>query len=174
MTTYSIDTSHSEVSFTVRHMVFAKVRGNFKVWTAELDYDAAEPTRSTVRAAIDIASIDTAEAKRDEHLKAGDFFDAQKFPKMTFQSKRVERAGSGYKVVGDLTIRDATREVTLDVEPTGTGKDPWGNQRLGFSAKTSISRGEFGLKWNQALETGGVLVSDNVDIEVEAQVVQGK
>jgi polyisoprenoid-binding protein YceI len=174
MTTYSIDTTHSEVAFIVRHMVFAKVRGQFKEWSAELAYDAADPTRSTLRAVIDVGSIDTRETKRDEHLKSADFFDAATFPKMTFQSKRVERAGKRFKVVGDLTIRDATREVTLDVEPTGTGKDPWGNERLGFSAKTTISRGEFGLKWNQALETGGVLVSDNVDIEVEAQVVQGK
>jgi polyisoprenoid-binding protein YceI len=173
MTTYSIDTTHSEVAFTVRHMVFAKVRGQFKAWTTELSYDAADPTKSSLRAVIDIASIDTREPKRDEHLKSGDFFDAERFPKMIFQSKRVDRAGSGYRVIGDLTIRDATHEVTLEVEPTGAGKDPWGNQRLGFSAKTSISRGEFGLKYNQVLETGGVLVSDKVDIEIETQVVQG-
>jgi polyisoprenoid-binding protein YceI len=175
MATYSIDTSHSEVGFTVRHMVFAKVRGQFKTWSAALDYDAADPTKSTIHADIDTASIDTREEKRDAHLRSGDFFDSEKSPKMTFKSKRIEAAGQGrYKLVGDLTIRDKTNEVTLLVEETGRGKDPWGNARLGFSAKTSISRGEWGLQWNQALEAGGVLVSDKVDIEVEAQVIEAK
>jgi polyisoprenoid-binding protein YceI len=175
MASYSIDTTHSEISFTVRHMMFAKVRGQFKTWSAELAYDAANPAKSTVAVAVDTASIDTREAQRDGHLKSGDFFDAEKFPKMTFRSKRIDAAGQGkYKLVGDLTIRDATREVTLDVEQTGGGKDPWGNDRLGFEVKGSISRGEWGLKWNQALEAGGVLVSDKVDIEAEVQVVQKK
>jgi polyisoprenoid-binding protein YceI len=175
MASYSVDKAHSEVGFTVRHMVFAKVHGQFKDWEAQLAYDEADPTRSSVQVRIATGSIDTREGKRDEHLRSADFFEAEKFPRMTFQSKRVEAAGKGrYKVVGDLTIRDVTREVALDVEETGRGKDPWGNERLGFSAKGAISRGEFGLKWNQALETGGFLVSDNVDIDVEAQVVQGK
>lgn len=175
MATYSIDTSHSEIGFTVRHMMFAKVRGQFKTWTATLDYDAADPTRSTIQAHVDTASIDTREEKRDAHLRSGDFFDAEKFPKMTFESKRIEAAGKGkYKLVGDLTIRDATHEVSLDVEETGRGTDPWGNARLGFTATTSISRSRWGLTWNQALEAGGVLVSDKVDIELEAQVIEAK
>jgi len=175
MATYQVDTSHSEIGFTVRHMMFAKVRGQFKTWTARVAYDAASPTKSTVDVDVDVASIDTREAQRDGHLRSPDFFDAEKFPKMTFKSKRIEPAGTNqYKVVGDLTIRDVTREVTLDVEQTGAGKDPWGNARMGFSARTSIHRGEWGLKWNQALETGGVLVSDKVDVEVEAQVVEKK
>jgi polyisoprenoid-binding protein YceI len=175
MASYSIDTTHSEISFTVRHMMFAKVRGQFKAWGAELAYDAESPAKSTVTVAIDTGSIDTREAQRDGHLKSGDFFDAEKFPKMTFKSKRVEAVAKGeYKLVGDLTIKDVTREVTLDVEQTGSGKDPWGNDRLGFALKGSISRGEWGLKWNQALEAGGVLVSDKVDIEAEVQVVQKK
>jgi polyisoprenoid-binding protein YceI len=174
MATYNVDTTHSEIAFSVRHMMFAKVRGQFKAWTASLAYDAAEPTKSTVSVEIDASSIDTREEKRDGHLKSDDFFAVDKFPKLTFKSKRVEKSGEGrFKLVGDLTIRDTTREVTLDVEQTGGGKDPWGNQRLGFSAKASISRGDFGLKWNQALEAGGVLVSDKVDIEVETQVVVG-
>lgn len=175
MATYSIDTSHSEVGFTVRHMVFAKVRGQFKTWSTTLSFDAADPTKASLQVDIDTASIDTHEEKRDAHLRSADFFDAEKFPKMTFKSKRIEVAAKGhYKLVGDLTIRDATKEVTLDVEETGRGTDPWGNARLGYNAKTSISRGDFGLKWNQALEAGGVLVSDKVDIEVEVQVIEAK
>jgi polyisoprenoid-binding protein YceI len=175
MTTYTIDPTHSEITFSVRHMVFAKVRGHFKSWTSELQYDPTNPAKSSVRVDIDTASIDTREAQRDGHLRSGDFLDAETFPKMAFRSKRIEPAGDArYRLVGDLTIRDATREIVLDVEQTGTGKDPWGNQRLGFNAKTSISRGEWGLTWNQALEAGGVLVGDKVDIEAELQVVQGK
>lgn len=175
MASYSIDTTHSEVSFTVRHMMFAKVRGQFKTWSTALSFNAENPSQSTVTAEIDTGSIDTREAARDTHLRSGDFFDSEKFPKMLFKSKAVTAAGDGkYKLVGDLTIRDITHEVTLDVEQTGAGKDPWGNDRLGFSAKTSISRGEWGLKWNQALEAGGLLVSDKVDIDVEVQVIQGK
>jgi polyisoprenoid-binding protein YceI len=172
MTTYNVDASHSEIGFTVRHMMFAKVRGQFKTWTAKVAYDAAAPTRSTVTVEVDTASVDTREDKRDGHLRSADFFDAEKFPKMIFQSKRIEPAGDGrYAVVGDLSIRGVTREITLDVVQTGAGKDPWGNDRLGFSAKASIQRSEWGLAWNQALEAGGVLVSDKVDIEVEAQLV---
>ena len=173
MTQYSIDTTHSEIGFSVRHMMFAKVRGQFKNWTAKIAYDAAAPAGTSLEVDVDVASIDTREEKRDAHLRSDDFFSAEKFPKMNFRSKRVEPAGAGrYKLVGELTIRDTTREITLDVEQTGGGKDPWGNQRLGFTAKATINRSEWGLKWNQALEAGGVLVSDKVEIEVEAQVVQ--
>jgi polyisoprenoid-binding protein YceI len=173
MTSYNIDTAHSEIAFTARHMMFAKVRGQFNSWTAALSYDPRDLSKTAVQVDIDTASIDTREAQRDGHLRSDDFFNAEKFPKMTFKSKRIEGAGDkGYKLVGDLTIRDVTREVTLDVQQTGGGKDPWGNQRLGFSAKGAINRGDWGLKWNQALEAGGVLVSDKVEIEVEAQVIE--
>jgi polyisoprenoid-binding protein YceI len=175
MATYNIDTAHSEIGFTARHMMFAKVRGQFKSWNAKLNYDAANPANSSVVVEIDTASIDTREEKRDAHLRSADFFDAEKFPRMVFKSKRVEAAGKGnYKLVGDLTIRDVSREVALAVEQTGAGKDPWGNDRLGFTASTAISRSEWGLKWNQALEAGGVLVSDKIEIGVEVQVVQAK
>lgn len=175
MATYNVDPAHSEIGFSVRHMMFAKVRGQFKTWSAKLAYDAANPAKSTIEVDVDTASIDTREAQRDGHLKSGDFFDAEKHPKMTFKSTKIEPAGTGkYKVTGDLTIRGVTHPVTLDVEQTGAGKDPWGNDRLGFAAHGSINRSDWGLKWNQALEAGGVLVSDKVDIEVEAQVVQGK
>ncbi|HVJ90269.1 MAG TPA: YceI family protein [Labilithrix sp.] len=172
MTTYSIDTSHSEIGFSVRHMVFAKVRGQFKTWNATLEYDAAAPAKSVVTVEVDTASIDTREAQRDAHLRSADFFDSESHPKMTFKSTRVEPAGEGkYKLIGDLTIRGTTNEVTLDVEQTGAGKDPWGNDRLGFAARATINRSDWGLKWNQALEAGGVLVSDKVELEIEVQVV---
>ena len=172
MGTYNVDTSHSEIGFTVRHMMFAKVHGQFKTWTAKLGYDAANPAKSTIEVEIDTASIDTREEKRDGHLRSPDFFDAEKFPKMIFKSKKIEGSGGHYKVTGDLTIRDQTHEVVLDVEQTGTGKDPWGNDRLGVSAKGAISRGEWGLKWNQALEAGGVLVGEKVEIEIEIQATK--
>jgi polyisoprenoid-binding protein YceI len=172
MATHTVDIAHSEIGFTVRHMMFAKVRGHFGKWTSTLVYDPADPTKSNVTAQIDAASIDTGEAQRDGHLRTADFLNTEKFPAITFKSKRVERAGEGrYKVIGDLTIRDATHEVTLDVEQTGSGKDPWGNSRIGFQAKTAINRSQWGLVWNQVLEAGAVLVSDRVDIEVEAQVI---
>lgn len=173
MYTHDIDTSHSEIGFSVRHMMFAKVRGQFKAWTAKLAFDPADPNKSSVTVEIDTASIDTREEKRDAHLRSGDFFESEKFPKMTFASKRVEKTGAGrYAIRGDLTIRDVTKEIVVDVEQTGTGKDPWGNARLGFAGKVSINRTDWGLKWNAALEAGGVLVSEKVDIEVEVQVVQ--
>jgi polyisoprenoid-binding protein YceI len=175
MASYNVDTTHSEITFTVRHMVFAKVRGQFNTWKAALSYDAANPVASKVDVEIETASIDTREAQRDGHLRSADFFDAEKFPKITFKATRVEAGAKGhYKLTGDLTIRDVTKPITLDVEQTGSGKDPWGNERLGFSLKGSLSRGDWGLKWNQALEAGGVLVSDKVDLDVELQVVQAK
>ncbi len=172
---HSIDNTHSEIGFTVRHMMFAKVRGQFKTWNAKLAYDPKAPERSSVRVEIDAASIDTRENQRDVHLRSADFFDVEQFPKITFASKSIQATGKGrYALVGDLTIHGVTREVSLDVSSTGSGKDPWGNTRLGFSLSGAISREEFGLRWNQVLETGGVLVSDRVEIDVEVQVVQAQ
>jgi polyisoprenoid-binding protein YceI len=173
MTHYAIDTTHSELAFTVRHMMFAKVRGQFKSWKGELAYDAADPAASRVEVEVDTTSIDTRENQRDTHLRSADFFDAEQFPKMTFKSKAIEPSGKGrYLLVGDLTIRDTTRELRLEVEETGRGKDPWGNDRIGFSAKASLSRSDWGLRWNQALETGGVLVSKKLKVEIELQLVK--
>ena len=172
MTAYTIDNAHSDISFSVRHMVFAKVRGHFTKWTAPLAFDAADPARSSVDVAVDAASIDTREPQRDGHLRSPDFLDVEKFPKITYKSRRVERpADKKYKVVGDLTIHGVTREVVLDVEELGRGKDPWGNERIAFVAKASIDRGDFGLKWNQVLETGGVLVGERIDIEIDVEAV---
>ena len=172
---WEIDSSHSGIHFSVRHMVISKVRGQFARWSATLLSEEGTLDGASVEVLIDAASIDTGVADRDTHLKAADFFDAVKYPELTFKGKRAEGAtGDKFKVVGDLTIKGVTREVTLDVEFAGRAKDPWGNERAGFAARTSIERKEFGLTWNQVLETGGVLVSDRVDIEIELEAVKQK
>jgi polyisoprenoid-binding protein YceI len=172
MTTYTIDYQHSDVGFSVRHMVFAKVRGHFTKWSADLAFDAADPAKSSVNVTIEAASIDTREPQRDAHLRSPDFLDAEKVPQLTFRSTKVEKAGDKkYAVTGDLAIRGVTRPVRLDVEELGGGKDPWGNQRVAFAAKTRIDRGDYGLKWNQALEAGGVLVAEHVDIEIDVEAI---
>jgi polyisoprenoid-binding protein YceI len=175
MASYAIDGTHSDVNFSVRHMVFAKVRGHFNKWTADLQLDAADPTKSTLSVDIDASSIDTRDAQRDGHLKSPDFLDVEKFPKLTFKSKSVERASDAhYKVHGALTIHGVSKDIVLDVEETGRGKDPWGNARIGFVGKTTINRGDFGLGWNQVLEAGGVLVGEKVDIEIDVEAVEKK
>ena len=171
MTTYAIDNTHSSVSFSVRHMMFAKVRGRFGSFTTELSLDTNDLSKSSVKATIDAASIDTGVADCDNHLRSADFFDVEKFPTLTFASTGVTKSKDGYTLNGDLTIHGVTKPVSLELEALGGGKDPWGNDRQLFSAKTSISRSDFGLTWNQALEAGGVLVSDKIEIEVEIQAV---
>jgi polyisoprenoid-binding protein YceI len=172
MTTYTVDHQHSDVGFSVRHMVFAKVRGHFTKWTADFAFDPGDVAKSSVKVEIDTASIDTREPQRDGHLKSPDFLDAEKYPKLVYKSTKVEKAGDKkYTVTGDLTIRGVTRPVRLEVEELGGGKDPWGNQRIAFAAKSRIDRGDFGLKWNQALETGGVLVGEHVDIEIDVEAI---
>jgi polyisoprenoid-binding protein YceI len=172
MTTWNIDPSHSGVHFTVRHMVVSKVRGSFDRWQGAIDFDPQNPAASKVTVRIDAASIDTREEKRDAHLRSADFFDVEHHPALTFESKKVEKLdGNEYRVTGDLTLRGVTREVVLDAEYLGTGKDPRGNQRLGFSAQTSINRKDFGLSWNQVLEAGGVLVGEKIEIALDVQAV---
>lgn len=172
-TTWNIDTSHSSISFSVRHMVFAKVRGRFGAFRGAVELDQSDLSRSSVSVEIDATSIDTGVADRDNHLRSADFFDAQKFPNLRFVSTKLEKAsGENYKVHGKLTIRDVTRDVVLDVEYNGQAQDPWGNQRTAFAGKTSVERSDYGLKWNQALEAGGVLVGERIDIELEIQAVQ--
>lgn len=171
--TWNIDTTHSGINFSVRHMVFAKVRGRFGEWQGTLRLDPRDLTRSRVEVEIDAASIDTGVADRDAHLRSGDFFDVERFPKLRFESTKVEQTGEGrYRLHGNLTIRDVTREVAIDVEHGGQAKDPWGNQRHAFTASTSIDRRDFGLEWNQVLEAGGVLVGEKVDIDLEVQAVE--
>lgn len=169
---WNIDAAHSGIQFTVRHMVVSKVRGRFAAWTGKLDWNEADPAASRLEAAIDAASIDTGVADRDAHLRSADFLDVARFPQIAYRSRRIEAAGKGrLRVIGDLTLHGVTREVPLEVDLLGRGKDPWGHQRSGFSATASLDRKEFGLKWNQALEAGGVLVGERVDVEIEVQAV---
>ena len=173
-TTWNIDATHSTIGFSIRHMVFSKVRGRFLKHTGAIQL-GDDATQSWVEVAIDAASIDTGTAQRDTHLRSADFFDVERFPELRFRSTRVEDIGGGrLRVLGELTIRDTTREVALDAESAGRGVDPWGNERIGFVAKTSIDRKDFGLQWNQVLEAGGVLVGDRVDIELDIQAVNAQ
>lgn len=169
---WDIDVGHSAIHFWVRHMVISKVHGRFARWSGALELDLADPTRSSVDVRIDAASIDTQVADRDAHLRSADFLDVANHPELTFRSTRIEKAGEGYRVVGNLTLHGVTREVVLDAEFSGTGKDPWGNERAGFSARTVLDRKEYGLAWNAALETGGLLVGEKVEITLEVEAVR--
>ncbi len=171
--TWQVDPAHSAVHLVVKHMVISKVRGKFTRWNAKLQLDTANLAASSVDVEIEAASIDTGVADRDAHLRSPDFLDAQKFPTLRYRSRAVQvLSPEKFRVVGDLTIRDTTREVVLDVEYGGKAKDPWGNERAGFTAHASLNRKEFGLVWNQALETGGLLVGERVDVEIEVEAVR--
>lgn len=174
LTKFDFDNGHSSVAFVARHLVFTKVRGTFQKWTGSLELDLADLTKSKVSVEIDTASISTNEEKRDGHLRSADFFDSEKFPKMSFVGKRIEKNGDAYRLVGDLTIRDTTKEVALDTTFEGTQKDPWGGDRVAFAASTKIQRKDFGLNWNVALEAGGVLVGETVEIVLDIQAIQKK
>ncbi|NTX04985.1 YceI family protein [Myxococcus sp. CA051A] len=170
--TWQLDTTHTTVGFMVRHMVVAKVHGRFTRFEGKVEVNGDDLAQGSAEVKIDVSSIDTGVEQRDNHLRSPDFFDAAAFPKLIFRSKRVQDAGKGhYRVVGDLTIRDVTREVVLETELLGKVKDPWGNERLAFQASTSIDRKDFGLSWNQALEAGGLLVGERVDITLDVQAV---
>lgn len=172
--TWNIDPVHSVAEFRVRHMMISNVRGQFTGVQGKLVYDPSNPASSGIEATIDVASINTHEPQRDAHLKSPDFLDADKFPTIRFQSSRVTRkAGGDVLVAGRLTIHGVTREVELAIEgPTPPVKDPWGNTRIAAAAKTTISRKDFGLEWNSTLETGGVLIGDEVHITLELEFVQ--
>ncbi len=170
---WEIDSSHSGIHFSVRHLVIAKVRGQFARWSGAVHVPDGDFSKASVDVVIDATSIDTGVADRDGHLRSADFFDVEKFPELTFKTTKVEPQGDDrLRLVGRLTIKDVTRDVALDVERLGAVKDPWGNERAAFSAKTSVNRGDFGLTWNQALETGGVVVGDRIDIEIEIEAVR--
>ncbi len=171
--TWKIDGSHAHTSFTVRHLVITNVRGEFGKTEGTIVLDEGDVTRSRVEATIDVASVNTREAKRDEHLRSPDFFDVAKFPKMTFKSTKVEKAGEGrLKVTGDLTLKGVTRSVVLDVTgPTKEVKDPWGNTRRGVAATATIDRQDFGVAWSKLVEAGPV-VGDEVKIEIEAELLK--
>ena len=170
---WNIDAAHSGINFSIRHMVVSKVRGRFAKFSGGLTIDDGDLARSVVEATIDASSIDTGTPQRDTHLRSPDFFDVERFPEIRFRSTRIEKLGGDrYRVTGNLTIRDVTREIALDVEHGGRAKDPWGNERVGFIATAALDRKDFGLHWNQVLEAGGVLVGDHVDIELEVQGVR--
>ena len=172
--TWQIDPAHATIEFKVRHLMVAWVKGTFPTVAGFADIDEADLTKSTVSVTIDTTSIDTNNAKRDEHLRSADFFDVAKFPTMTFVSKKVIADGTNLRqIIGDLTIRGTTREVTLDVEEfTPAIKDPWGNLRRGATAATTVNRKDFGLAWNNLLETGGVAVGDEVRISLNVELIR--
>lgn len=171
---WQIDPEHSTIGFSIRHMMISNVKGVFERFTGVVSIDDKDIAKSTAKAVIETASINTRIEKRDEHLKSPDFFEVAKFPAMTFVSKKIVPSGKDrLKLVGDLTIRGITREVTLDVENlTEAVKDPWGNIRRGASASTKINRKDFGLTWNKAIETGGLLVGDEVTISIEVELIK--
>ena len=172
-TVWNIDPAHTDVGFAVKHLMISTVRGRFAEVNGTIRLDGGDLTRATVEAEIATASIDTRQEQRDTHLRSADFFEVEAYPTITFRSTRVEQIKDNrYRITGDLTIRDVTREVVLEGTDEGRGKDPWGGERLAFSATTTIDRRDFGLTWNQALETGGVLVSTEIKITIDVQAVK--
>jgi polyisoprenoid-binding protein YceI len=173
-TRWEIDPAHTSVQFSIRHLMISNVRGEFTKVSGTVVGDEKDPTRSTVEATIDTASIDTREPKRDEHLRSPDFLDTTKYPTMTFKSKRIEKAGENkYKVTGDLTLHGVTKEVVLDVEgPTPPTKDPMGKTRAGAQATAKLDRRDFGITWSKALEGGGLVVGNDVNVTIDVEGVQ--
>jgi polyisoprenoid-binding protein YceI len=170
---WQIDTAHTQVEFSVKHMMFTTVRGRFNKLNGLININEADPTKSSAEGTLETASIDTHDANRDAHLRSADFFDSANYPHMSLRTTRIEPVGKGhYKVAANLTIKDVTREVVFDVTTQSLGKDPWGNLRQGFSAEATINRKDFGLNWNVALETGGWLVGDQVKLNIELQAVK--
>src|SRR5579864_5216904 len=173
-TQWQIDPAHSAAHFSVRHLMISNVRGEFTKLTGSAQINPADLAKSTVEVTIEAGSLNTREAQRDEHLRSPDFFDVANYPTLTFRSKRVEPLGAEtFKLIGDLTIRGVTRQVTFDVEgPTPSVKDPWGNVRAGVTASAKINRKDFGLVWNALTEAGGVVVGDEVKITIDAELIQ--
>jgi len=169
--TWTIDPSHSSVGFVARHLMVSKVRGEFRSFSGALTI-AEDRLASSVQASVEMNSVSTGDDQRDGHLRTGDFFDTEQFPRMTFTSTAVRAAGDDFVLVGDLTIKGVTRSVEFELEFDGVSPDPWGGTRAGFSATTVINRKDFGLEWNVALDTGGVLVGDKVTITRDIQAVR--
>jgi polyisoprenoid-binding protein YceI len=170
---WQIDPTHSEIQFAVRHLMISTVRGQFEKFSGTVDLNEANPTLSSVDVQIEAASITTRNEQRDGHLRSPDFLNADQYPTITFKSKRVEQIDAHHgRITGDLTIRDITHEVPLEVEYSGQAKTPWGTTSAGFSAHTKINRNDWGLNWNQALEAGGVLVGEEIKISIEVEVVK--
>ena len=171
--TYTIDPAHSSIGFTVRHAMVTNVRGSFGEHEGTLVLDGSDPSNSSASIDVRIASVDTGIADRDGHLVSGDFFDAETFPLMTFRSTGAEQLGGDtYRVTGDLTIKDVTRPLSIDLEFNGSATDVYGNERVGFEGSTNILRSDWGLTWNAALETGGVMVSDKVKLNFDISAIK--
>ena len=171
--TWTIDPTHSVVEFAVKHLMVSTFKGHFRSLEGTVHLDEDHPANSSVTASVDVASIDTQTPDRDAHLRSDDFFNAERYPKMTFRSTRAEQVdGTNWKVTGELTVRDVTKEVVLDTEYEGRIVDPWGNERIGFTARTELSRKEFGVRWNTAIEAGGVVVGDKVRISLNVEMVR--
>lgn len=169
---WKLDTSHTNIGFTVPHLVVSSVEGRFKEASAKINLDDADLGKSEVSAEINAASVDTGDAKRDDHLRGADFFDVKKFPKLTFKSTKIVKAGAGYKLTGNLTIRDVTKPITLDATVSAPVKTPWGNQARAAKLTGKLKRTDFGLKWNKGLEAGGVLVGEEVTLNISAEVTK--
>lgn len=169
---YTLDTSHSRLGFVARHAVVTKVRGQFGDWSAAAHIDTADPSASSVTVTINPASVSTGSADRDGHLVSGDFFDVETFPEWKFVSTEVTRDGDDWNITGDLTIKDVTKPVTIEFEENGSAKDPFGNVRVGFEGSVTINRKDWGLTWNAALETGGVLVSEKIKLEFDISAIK--
>ena len=168
--TWNLDAAHSKVAFKVKHLMISTVRGHFNDIKATVEVDESNPASAKVEVTIGTASIDTSNEQRDGHLRSPDFFDAENHPTITFAGKRLEKGGSAdFRLVGDLTVRGVTREIALDVTDEGRGQDPWGGTRAGFTITGKLNRGDFGLTWNAALETGGVLVGKDITITLDLQ-----
>ncbi|MED4203976.1 YceI family protein [Neobacillus mesonae] len=174
-TKWALDAAHSSVDFSVRHMMIANVKGSFENFSAVIEADPADLTTAKIEFSVETASVDTRNKDRDGHLVSADFFDAENHPNMTFKATNIVKTGEGeYDVTGDLTLRGVTKQETFAVTFEGSGKDPWGNEKVGFSAEGSLNRSDYGLVWNAALETGGVLVGDKVKINLQIQAAKAE
>lgn len=172
-TDWTFDSAHTSVDFRIRHAVISWVRGSFRQWTGTLDFDPQHPEAVGIQFSVDVSSVDTGLKDRDEHLRSADFFDVAAYPQMIFVSTGVVSIGDGrYTLTGDLTLHGVTKQVSFDVTYAGIATDPWGATRAGFEAKTVLDRRDFGLVWNQTMETAGLLVGDTVEVVIEAEAVQ--
>ena len=175
VTTWTIDPAHSNVEFAVKHLMIATVKGRFSDVKGTVSYNDANPAASKIDIEIGTGSVDTRAEQRDAHLRSPDFFDVERFPTMTFNSKRIEGdPNAQFKLIGDLTIKGTTHEVPLQAEFQGRTRDPWGGERMGFEAKAKINRKDFGLHWNQALDSGGWVVGDDIKLSIEVELVKQK
>ncbi|WP_028393572.1 YceI family protein [Bacillus cihuensis] len=172
-TKWAIDVSHSEVAFSVKHMMISKVKGSFNQFDAAIEADPADLTTANITFTVDVASVDTRSEDRDNHLRSADFFDVETYPTLTVTSKKITKTGDNeYELTGDVSLHGVTREETFQVTFEGEAKDPWGNDKAGFSGSGKVKRSDYGLTWNTALETGGVLVGDQITLNFDIQAVK--